>query len=462
MVRASLAAEEIGIRAVSIVAAGFVDEAKSTAAAQGAPDLQIAEYPNVIMTDSDDELGRLSASLADKIVAGLTATMAPTADAGSDRADTATVYRGTFDEVQTVFQERLWSDGLPIVPPTNERVESFLRFTDRNPDDTIGIAQPANQRATVRSVAVNGVMAGCRPEHMPVLIAVVECITDPRFHLEDGGSTGGWEPLIAISGPIAAELDFAHGQGVGRIGRQANTTVGRFLRLYMRNVAGLRVPPGTNDMATFGFNFRVALAEDEQCVRELGWQPYSVDRGFAAGDNVVTVQSCIGESWAVASSGDKGLGHLETITEVVARGTWSHLVWCGWWWGELHPLLVMSPNIARVLAADGWTKDRIRTYFGDNVHVTARSQETQAVANGWNQYSVAGFVEEGRLPEEYALSADPDRLIPAFTWPEDIGIIVAGDPHRNRSIGFAQHGRQGSPVSKKVVLPAKWGTGLRT
>jgi hypothetical protein len=122
----------------------------------------------------------------------------------------------------------------------------------------------------------------------------------------------------------------------------------------------------------------------------------------------------------------------------------------------------MSPNIARVLAADGWTKDRIRTYFGENVHVTARSQETQAVANGWNQYSIAGFVEEGRLPKEYALSADPDRLIPAFTWPEDIGIIVAGDPHRNRSIGFAQHGRQGSPVSKKVVLPAKWGTGLRT
>src|SRR5213595_534129 len=87
-------------------------------------------------------------------------------------------------------------------------------------------------------------MAGCRPEYMPVLVAIVEAIAEPVFRVEDAGSTPGWEPLVIVSGPIAGALDLNHGQGVMRVGRQANTTLGRFLRLYLRNVAGLRIPPG--------------------------------------------------------------------------------------------------------------------------------------------------------------------------------------------------------------------------
>src|SRR5438876_447497 len=97
-----------------------------------------------------------------------------------------------------------------------------------------GVGLPENRAATVWSIAVNAVMAGCRPEYMPVLLAIVEAIAEPIFRVEDAGSTPGWEPLVIVSGPIATRLDLNHGQGVMRVGRQANSSLGRFLRLYLR------------------------------------------------------------------------------------------------------------------------------------------------------------------------------------------------------------------------------------
>jgi hypothetical protein len=104
------------------------------------------------------------------------------------------------------------------------------------------------------SIAVNGVMAGCRPEYMPVLVAVVEAIAKPNFRLEDAGSTPSWEPLIILSGPIIKELDFNHGAGLMKIGRQANGSIGRFLRLYLRNICGYRIAPGDGDKGSIGYS----------------------------------------------------------------------------------------------------------------------------------------------------------------------------------------------------------------
>jgi hypothetical protein len=173
--------------------------------------------------------------------AGLTPAPAPAADAGTAPRDI--VFTGTLDEVQEHFYERRWSDGLPIIPPTLDRVERFLRFTEREPDEVLGVTPPANRQATVWNVAVNGVMAGCRPEYMPILLAVVEAIVDPAYKVEDAGSTPGWESLIVLSGPIIKELGFNSGQGVMRVGKQANTSIGRFLRLYLRNLAGFHHAP---------------------------------------------------------------------------------------------------------------------------------------------------------------------------------------------------------------------------
>ena len=132
----------------------------------------------------------------------------PVAATGEGDDPRAVVFAGSLDDVQDHFVERLWSDGLPVVPPTLDRVERFLRFTDRDPDEVIGVLPPAHREATVWGVAVNGVMAGCRPEHMPVLIAAVEAIADNHYNLNNIGSTWGVLPFLLVNGDVWTDIDF--------------------------------------------------------------------------------------------------------------------------------------------------------------------------------------------------------------------------------------------------------------
>jgi len=152
------------------------------------------------------------------------------------------------------------------------------------------------------------VMAGCRPEYMPILIAVAEAIAHPHFGLEHAGSTSGWEPLIILNGPLIKELGFNNERGVLRVGNQANTSVGRFLRLFMRNVAGYL--PGTSDMATFGRPYWPVLAENHD---RSPWDPLSVDRGFSKETNLVTVVAVMHMSPPFLTFGDTAEEHLRTI-----------------------------------------------------------------------------------------------------------------------------------------------------
>jgi len=174
--------------------------------------------------------------------------------------------------------------------------EEMLKYTDHSPDEVLAIVQPSKREATPWSVAVNGVMAGCRPACMPVLIALIEAIGEPRFGLQHAGSTAGWTPLIILNGPIIKELNFNSGQGVLRPQRQANVTVSRFLRLAMMNLAGYQI--GTTDLACFGTNYLPVLAEAEE---ESPYEPQSVERGFAKGSNVITVLSCLSMSYHFTS-----------------------------------------------------------------------------------------------------------------------------------------------------------------
>src|SRR5205823_1177262 len=253
--------------------------------------------------------------------------------------------------------------------------------TRRAPDEVIGRLLPEDRAATIWSIAVNGVMAGCRPEYMPVLVAIVEAIAEPIFRVEDAGSTPGWEPLVIVSGPIARRLDLNHGQGVMRVGRQANTTLGRFLRLYLRNVAGLRIPPGAGDKGSIAGSFNVALAEDEGAAAELGWPTFGVDQGFTGADSVVTVQSVVSISAPIYSAGTHALDHVRILAEVFggACGYWSSI---GMKYARWEPLLVLGPSIARVIAEDGWSKDALRRYLHEHVSITARQADTYALQVG--------------------------------------------------------------------------------
>jgi len=455
VVRASVAAEKAGIRSVSIVASGFVQQARSIARALGVQDLAIAEYPGVIMTDGPAEFQRKVEGMVEQVVEGL-ATPVRAAQKPVEPGPREIVCRGSLEEVHEAFHKNLWTDGLPIVPPTLAQVERFLRFTDRPPDQVLGVLLPEKREATVWNVAVNGVMAGCRPEYMPVLVAVVEAIADPQFRIEDGGSTPGWEPLVVLNGPIVQELDCNTGAGVMRVGRQANSSIGRFLRLYMRNVAGLRIPPGATDKGSIGYTFNVALPENEEAVAQLGWQPFSVDRGFPRGENVATVLSVVAISPPIYPGGDKAADLAQTIAEVFGEATCGYWSFTGMAFNRWLPLLVISPSIAKGIARDGWTKDDLRQYLYEKVKIPASKLERYAAQVGYGDFNLYKLAQEGAIPRVYGQSSDPERLVPVFLRPDWIGIVVAGDPDRNQARGYVNNHEQGAPVSRKIELPARW------
>ena len=218
-------------------------------------------------------------------------TQIEAAAAAVEAPETAVAFKGTFDAVLTYSQEKMWSDGLPIIPPTKEKVEEFLKYTDYPPDAILTRAIPPSYReATPWAVAVNGVMAGCRPEYMPVLIAMTKAVGEVNFAAQDSSSTPGWETLTILNGPIIKQLGFNYATGVQNAGFQSNTSVGRFWKMFQRNILEIRVEPET-DKSCQGLMWPVVMVEDEDTCEQIGWEPYHVQQGFKSDDSVVTVQS---------------------------------------------------------------------------------------------------------------------------------------------------------------------------
>lgn len=458
MLRASAAVERAGYPSVSIVSSGFLKQAEVVARGLGLPDIAIAPYPGVPMTDSTEQLQeKVEKQLVPAIIKGITAhdTAHFARAAAAEPAPRDIVFSGSLDEVNEHFYRNQWTDGLPVIPPTIKRVERFLRYTSRAPDDVVGVCAPDNREATVWNIAVTGVIAGCRPEYMPVLIAIVEAVTDPRYRVEDAGSTPGWESLVILNGPIIKQLDFNYGASVMRVGRQANTSVGRFLRMLLRNIAGFRFAPGAGDKGSIGQSFLVALAEDEDAVVEIGWPSFAMDRGYSPDENVVTVQSVVSISPPTYSGSEKAEEHARILAEAIG-GSMSYWSPLGMHYGTWHPLLMLGPSIAKVFAENGWSKDDIRRYLFEHVKIKAADAERWCYFVGPTEFNLARKVGQGKLPKIYHESDDPDRLVPVFIYPEWIGIVVAGDPGRNQSKGFCSNHIQGPPVSKRIVLPQNW------
>jgi hypothetical protein len=351
--------------------------------------------------------------------------------------------------------EERWTDGLPIVPPTLDRVDAFLRYSDRDPDEVLGVLLPGNRQATVWNVAVNGVMAGCRPEYLPILIAVVEAVSDPVFRIEDAGATPGWEPLITISGSLVDVLGFNTVAGAMRVGPRANTSVGRFLRLYMRNVAGLRPQPDETDKGAIAGTWNVALAENEAAVRELGWSPYRIDKGYEDDDTVVTVRSVVTISAPIYSAGDRAEEHLSTIARLMADaiGPWSFQTYI---YEHQHPVLVLGPGIAATIAADGMGKEAIREYLFQNVVIDGAWVARYAPSVSGKHFDWKDLVSRGKAPDEYADAATDGTQVRAFLRPEWTDIVVAGNPGRNQSRAYISNHGQGVPVTRAVRLPQDW------
>lgn len=456
VLRAHVAVERAGIPAVSIVGAPFIDQATAVAEYLNVAGAAMAVYPGNIEADSKDLFRRkVTDNLPDPIVAGLKTGSISTAEAVQDPAPREIVFRGSLDAVQDHVERMGWGDGLPVVPPTLERVEAFLSFTPRAPDEVLGRLLPAGHQATIWNVAVNGVMAGCRPEYMPILAAAAEIICDPAFRLEDQGASPAWEMLLTVSGPIARELDFNAQHGVCASGRRANTSIGRFLRLYSRNIAGHRIPPGVTDYAAVGNNFCVAIAEDEARLRDLGWATDGEEQGLAPGESGVTVQGIVAASPTFFYfGGDDG---DPTVSLAPLRDVFGTAI-CGYWgftgatYGHWHPLVLLNPDMAASIAAHGWTKDDVRRFLYEGCRISAAELERRG---GVMNLDLADQVRRGVLPPVYHESDDAERMVPLFVRPEWIRVVVAGAP-TTCFRGYMNNHEQGVPATRKVQLPADW------
>ena len=290
---ACIAAEYLGIPSVLIAAPGFMDQARYTALNNGVPVMRVALYPGAFATQTAEVLVRNTREILwPQIVDALTE---PISD--KERSDGASgskgdirddAFYGTIDEINEYFTDMEWSDGLPIVPPTFEKVESFLKYTDLNWDETVAVLPVAHRNTTVWHVAVNAVMAGCRPEYMPIIIALTKGLGDPEFR-RTLASTHAWIPYCWLNGPVARQLGIDSGQG--QINEAANVSIGRFMNLALMNLCGYYVKQ--DRMGSFGYPMSWCMAEDEEACLRVGWKPYHVREGFGLNESTITLSSTL-------------------------------------------------------------------------------------------------------------------------------------------------------------------------
>src|SRR5262245_31083537 len=421
------------------------------------PNLPAAVVPGHVDVQSADELRQnILRVTVDAVVRGLVERPAESARNPVEPEPAEVVFEGDLDEIQRFYYENEWSDGLPIVPPTAERVEAFLRFTGKPAHHEIGVLLPDRRAATVWTVAVNGVMAGCRPEYMPILVALVEAMADPRYGVEHSGNTPGAETLIVLNGPIIKELGFNYEQGALRDGFQANTSIGRFWRLYLRNVAGFL--PHKTDKGTFGNTWRVVLAENEDAVRRIGWTTVAEDEGVTG--NAVTISRYTGGGVIASVFGSGPDQMIPYLADAVAREVgWELLFTVGMAVGSQRPLLILSPILAETLARGGLSKADLKRRLFAEARIPAHKFER--LIGEWTNFvpgrpTLKELVETGKIPPVFAESDRPDRLVPVVCRPADFMVAVSGDPLRTNAYSFAHNGILGFPTTKVIHLPRAW------
>lgn len=241
-----------------------------------------------------------------------------------------------------------------------------------------------------------------------------------------------------------------------RDGVQPNTSIGRFWRLYLRNVAGFLLHK--NDKATFGNTWRVVLAENEEVLARIGWEPTSAEMGFAAGENAVTIARYTGGNLIASISGSTPEQLLPYLADAVVRQiSWQVMFTLGMGAGSLRPLILMSPIIAETIARAGWSKRDVKQYLFENARIPA--WQFERILRDWTLKPIWNLTEEvraGNIPALFAESEDANRMVPLVTAPENYMIAVSGDPLRTNAYVFAHNGVLGYTVGKRIALPKRW------
>ncbi len=451
--RASVVCEAAGVPSVSLVCEGFEKQASATGRGLGFGGLPLAVLRgHVDSKSSADMINSFVAHTVDEVIAGLTHLPAQDTTSTDELGSTDIAATGTVDQINTTFLQRGWSDGQPIVPPTITRVESFIAEWGYDPWRVIGTARPSGRDMTIWSIAVNAVMAGCRPDHLPVLVAVAELLAGSEYGVEHSGNTTGADALMIVSGPVVSALGFNHGVGAFREGTHANTAVGRWLRLYLRNVCGFTADE--HDKATFGNSQRVVLAENDEALAAIGWQPLSAEFGIPAGTDSVTIgriNSGLILGSVFGSTADEILPYLADGLVRVTGWDLTHVFGIGQ--GHYRPLLVLSPVLANIFGRAGWSQADVKQALYEHARIPAWKFES--LIGTWSNLTaghrtLSELASENLVPSDFAVTDDPNRLVPIVTAPQKFLLAVAGDPNRTNAYVMSNDGPHGYWTSQPI------------
>lgn len=460
----SIAAEYLGIPAVTIAAPTFVNQVYSTAVTHGVAAPRAAIYPGAFAAHNPEELARNTREVVwPQIVEALTTPITKMEIDERRKAGVGDpkdrVFAGTIDGVNRFFAEQRWSDGLPIIPPTAERVEEFLKYTDLPWDAVVGVLPIAYRETLVWHVAVNGVMAGCPPEFMPILIAYTEALADGNYR-RTLASTHAWTPYCWINGPIARQLGIDAQQG--QINEPRNAALGRFINLAMMNLGGYHIKQ--DRMGTFGYLMPWALAEDEAACLRIGWQPHHVQQGFDLNQSTLTAASALMWGNNLTPASHDGEKIMEMMAwDAVEKGQFATGS------GPRIPdrTILITQYIARDLARTYPTKQKLEEAL---IATARRPAYERAYANYWANPGSA-------FPARYTVGMHVKRIIrdeggeltPPPPWMEKVPgqemiytvpvmragltpVLVTGDPDRNK----VQTMPGGNSATIEIKLPANW------
>lgn len=330
------------------------------------------------------------------------------------------------DEINSYFVENDWTDGLPVIPPTVERVERMLAKTKRDPNEVIGLMPPFWRETTVENVAVNCVMAGCSPDYFELMLTTVEAMLDKDFNLYGvQTTTNPAGPMVIVNGPARKELGIHSGIGLFGPGWHANATIGRAVRLMLFNIGGAR--PGIGDMSTLGnpAKYTACIAEFEE---ESPWESLHVERGFAKDQSTVTVAATTAP-YNVIHLGSNAEIYLDELTDVLLLTASNFLIF------EMQPVIVISPVHAKMLSEKGYNKQKIREVLWKKARVDLDTFDAKTIEaiQAWKSNCIVD--ENGK------------KVVYIAKNPEDIVIVHAG--------GYGEHSAvMGTFTRSKVTTRA--------
>lgn len=393
--------------ALTVCSNAFVNLGRAQQKALGAPDLAIAVVPHPFGTRSRDEVRAIAEQCVGEI-----ARLACEAPAAAAKAAAQPIPRAALVEapagleaINDFYMERRWGDGLLIVPPTQERIERMLAATTRSRDELVATIAPRYGAATVERIAINAVMAGCKPEYLPVLIAACEAVATKAFHLQAiQATTNPAAVWLVINGPIAQKLGVNSGGNCLGPGAWANGTLGRALRLILQNIGGGL--PGDMDKATQGQpgKWTFCCAENEEA---NPWEPLHVERGFSRDTSTVTVVGALG-TWNNNITEKDPENVIAMIGDTMQYPSSSDYIHGG------APWVVLSPQHAELFRQAGWSKAEVKRRLWE----ASKMRAGRSLGSEFERLKNARAAELGDIT--------PETMLPISVTPDDITVIVAG------------------------------------